>query len=317
MRIDTAMARYLRHLTALGRSPYTIKGAKYGLKSLSLFLEQAQVFDIEDLDRELLYEYQQELAFRLTARGAPLRRAAREKLIDVAKGFTRFLKQREYLFGDPGETLTPPKRGRRLPRSILSLTEIEQLLNAPDRRTHRGRRDRLVLAILYDTGIRRSEAAAICLADLDLATGYIRIQGKGDKDRVVPVSRRVCQLIRDYLLFVRPAFVKGKDNGHLILNRSGHPMAANGIYVIVKTCARLAGIKKKVTAHGLRHTCATHMLKNGAPIRHIQEMLGHASLESTQVYTHVTINDLKQVHAQYHPSETIQKVLYESGSKTV
>ena len=145
MRIDTAMALYLRHLTALGRSPYTIKGAKYGLKSLSSFLEQARTFDIEDLDRELLCDYQQELAFRITAKGAPLGRAAREKLINVAQGFTRFLKQRQYLLGDPGETLTPPKRGRRLPRSILSLAEVEQLLNGPDRRTHRGRRDRQTL----------------------------------------------------------------------------------------------------------------------------------------------------------------------------
>jgi integrase/recombinase XerD len=306
MRIDAAMARYLRHLTSLGRSSYTIKSARYGLKSLSAFLEQVQVFDIEDMDRDLLLEYQQELAFRITARGAPLGRAAREKLINVAQGFTRFLKQQQYLLSDPGETLTPPKRGRRLPRSILSLAEVEQLLNAPDRRTHRGRRDRLVLEILYDTGIRRGEAAAIRLPDLDLAIGYIHIQGKGGKDRVVPVSARVCELIKAYILFVRPAFVKATDSGHLILNRSGHPMAANGIYVIVKTCARLAGIERKVTAHGLRHTCATHMLRNGAPVRHIQEMLGHASLESTQIYTHVTINDLKKVHARFHPSETLK-----------
>ena len=165
----------------------------------------------------------------------------------------------------------------------------------------------MILEILYDTGIRRSEVAAIRSTDLDLDTGYVRINGKGDKDRVVPVSSRVCQLIKNYLLFVRPAFVKGADSGYLILNRSGNPMAANGIYIIVKTCARLAGIKKKVTTHGLRHTCATHMLKNGAPVRHIQEMLGHESLESTQIYTHVTINDLKEVHARFHPSQTLSK----------
>jgi integrase/recombinase XerD len=147
--------------------------------------------------------------------------------------------------------------------------------------------------------------ANIRLSDLDLSAGFIRIHGKGDKDRVVPVSYRVCELIQKYLLFVRPAFVKENDSGHLILNRSGRAMAANGIYIIVKHYGRR--IKKKVTTHSLRHTCATHMLKNGAPVRHIQELLGHESLESTQIYTHVTINDLKQVHERFHPSQTLSK----------
>jgi integrase/recombinase XerD len=307
MKISHAMQQYLKHLKTLGRSAYTIKSARYGLKSLAAFLEDEKVGSIEDLDRDILEAYQEELSYRLTAKGSPLSLCAREKLINVTQGFTRFLKHKEYLLSDPGESLQPPKRGRRLPRSILSHAEIRQLLDVPNHRTHQGQRNRLVLEILYDTGIRRSEVAAIRLTDLDLDTGYVRINGKGDKDRVVPVSQRVGQLIKNYILFVRPAFVKSSDSGHLILNRSGNPMAANGIYIIVKTCARLAGIKKKVTTHGLRHTCATHMLKNGAPVRHIQEMLGHESLESTQIYTHVTINDLKEVHARFHPSQTLSK----------
>ena len=304
MKINKAVELYLRHLKASGRSVYTIKGAKYGLNTLARFLEYEKIFYIEDLSRDLLEEYQQDLAFRLTARGTLLGRCAREKLIGTAKGFTRFLKDKDYLISDPGETLTPPKRGRRLPKSILSPGEIKQLIEATDARTNKGLRDRVILEILYDTAVRRSEVANIRLSDLDLSAGYIRIVGKGDKDRVVPVSSRVCELIRNYLLFVRPAFVKTKDSGHLILNRSGNQMAANGIYIIVKHYGTL--IKKKVTTHSLRHTCATHMLKNGAPVRHLQELLGHESLESTQIYTHVTINDLKQVHAKYHPSETIK-----------
>jgi integrase/recombinase XerD len=113
----------------------------------------------------------------------------------------------------------------------------------------------------------------------------------------------VCQLMHNYLLFVRPTFIQGRDPGHLILNQYGDPMAGNGIYTEVRQAVEQAGIKKKITTHSLRHTCATHMLRNGAPIRHIQEMLGHESLESTQIYTRVTINDLKQIHAKYHPSE--------------
>ena len=303
MKIKAAAQLYLKHLKTIGRAYYTIKSTRYGLKSLATFLEDEQVRYIEDLNRDVLEDYQEDLSYRFTAQGTPLGRSTREKLINVAQGFTRYLKHQDYLLNDPGETLTPPKRGRRLPKSIMSHSEVKQLLNAPDRRTSRGQRDRIILQILYDTGIRRSEMARMRITDLDLDTGYIRICGKGDKDRVVPVSEKVCELIQNYLLFVRPAFVKAADPGHLVLNRSGKPIAANGIYIIVKTWAKRAGIKKKVTTHSLRHTCATHMLKNGAPVRHIQEMLGHESLESTQIYTHVTINDLKQVHAKYHPSQ--------------
>lgn len=122
----------------------------------------------------------------------------------------------------------------------------------------------------------------------------------------MPLSRRVCELVQTYIIGVRPSFVQGDDQGFLILNRWGSRMDPNGIWAVVKRCAHLAGIKKNTTTHTFRHTCATHMLKNGAPVRHLQEMLGHESLESTQIYTHVTINDLKQVHARYHPSEIIK-----------
>ena len=172
-----------------------------------------------------------------------------------------------------------------------------------DIRTNRGYRNRIILEILYDTAIRRSELAGIRIPDLDLNAGFIRVLGKGSKDRVVPVSSRVCRLVENYIVMVRPEYVQGPDTGHLILNRWGRPMVPMGIWAVVKRCAHLAGIKKTVSPHTFRHTCATHMLKNGAPVRHLQEMLGHESLESTQIYTRVTINDLKQIHAQYHPGE--------------
>lgn len=119
----------------------------------------------------------------------------------------------------------------------------------------------------------------------------------------MPLSSRVCRLVETYILMVRPAMLYGKDTGHLILNRWGRQMDPNGVWAAVKRCVELAGIRKNVSTHTFRHTCATHMLKNGAPVRHLQEMLGHESLESTQIYTRVTINDLKQIHAKYHPSE--------------
>jgi integrase/recombinase XerD len=305
MKIKELIPVYLRHLKAVGRSPITIKGRRYDLREFVRFLEQERVYDLEELSADVMAEYQQELAFRLTHKGKPLTLRSQTQLLGVAKGFTRFLKDHDYLLSDPGEKLKLPRKSRRLPKVILSQAEVNRLLNAPDTRTNAGYRNRIMLEILYDTAIRRAELSNIKIVDLDLNAGYIHIHGKGDKDRVVPLSKRVCELVRNYILAVRPAFLKGKDSGNLILNRWGEKMNGNGIWSVVKRCAHLARLKKNITTHTLRHACATHMLKNGAPVRHLQQMLGHESLESTQIYTHVTINDLKRIHAKYHPGETM------------
>jgi integrase/recombinase XerD len=308
MKIKQLIPIYLKDLKVLGRSYYTVRGAKYVLRRFVRFLETENADHIEDLNDDILAEYQQELYFTMTAKGKPLSLRTQAQTLAVIKGFTRFLKDNDYLIQDPGQTIQLPKKPKRLPKVILSPAEVKKLLQAPDMRTNRGYRNRIILEILYDTAIRRAEVANIKLVDLDLGAGYIRICGKGDKDRVVPLSKRVCELVQNYILMVRPVFVNGSDPGYLILNRWGRKMDPNGIWAVVKRCVQLAGIKKNVTTHTFRHTCATHMLKNGAPARHLQEMLGHESLESTQIYTHVTINDLKQIHAKYHPSESLENM---------
>ena len=307
MRVKTVIPDYLNHLKMLGRSYHTVRNARYTLRHFADFLETESVDRIEDLSPDILSEYQQELYFCLTAKGRPLTLRTQALRLSIVKGFTRFLKDQDYLIVDPGQALRLPKKPKRLPRVILSAKEVKKLFSACDMRTNRGYRNRIILELLYDTAIRRAEVANIRLADLDLNAGYILIHGKGDKDRVVPLSQRVCGLVQNYLLMVRHDFVSKEDPGHLILNRWGRKMDPNAVWAVVKRCAHLAGIKKNATTHTFRHTCATHMLKNGAPVRHLQEMLGHESLESTQVYTHVTINDLKQIHAKYHPSETLSK----------
>jgi len=306
MKLTDLILLYLRHLTTLGRARLTIRAAKYGLRDFARFLTEMKVLYLSELSLAILSEYQQDLAFRLTARGTLLALRSQSQLLAVAKNFTRYLKEEEYLISDPGEKIRLPKKPRRLPKVILSTDEMRQLLKGPDIQTNDGFRNRIVLEILYDTGIRRAEMAAIKTADLDLDGGYIHIRsGKGDKDRVVPLSARVCNLVRSYLLSVRPAFVQGEDSCSLILNRWGYQMNVAGIWAIVKRSVEQAGIRKNISTHTFRHTCATHMMKNGAPIRHVQELLGHESLESTQVYTHVTINDLKEIHARCHPGESM------------
>ncbi len=306
MKITKATTAYLRDLNTLGRSPYTIRGAKYGLADFVRFLEEEKIYTVDGLCLDLLQEYQEDLAFRISNRGKLLSLRSQGQLLGVVKNFTRFLKDNDYLIRDPGEKIKLPKKPKRLPKIILKDGEIKKLMNAPDMQTNRGYRNRIVLELLYDTGIRRAEVANIKLSDLDLENGYILIHGKGNKERVVPICERVCGLVKNYIIAIRPSFLQGRDRGHLVLNRWGNKMDANSIWAIVKRCVALSRIKKNITTHTFRHTCATHMLKHGAPVRHVQELLGHESLESTQIYTHVTINDLKKIHAKYHPSESME-----------
>lgn len=306
MQIAQSVTLYLRHLAVLGRSPLTIRGAKYGLRDFGRFLTEENITAVHEITGEVLMEYQQELAFRLTKKHTPLALRTQTQLLGVVKNFSSFLAQEQYLAADPGEKIQLPKKPHRLPKVILSPKEMLQLLNSQDMQSNNGFRNRIILEVLYDTGIRRAELIAIKLRDLDLEAGYLHIRcGKGAKDRVVPLSPRVCNLIKSYLYSVRPAYLQGKDDGSFLLNRWGKPMGVNGVWAVVKRCVLLAGLKKNISPHTFRHTCATHMLKHGAPVRHVQELLGHESLESTQLYTHVTINDLKEVHARYHPSETM------------
>lgn len=306
MKIKEIIPEYINYMHAIGRSPLTIRNAGFILKSFVRYLEQERVSDVEGITRDVLEDYQEELFFSLTAKGKPLSARSQIKKLCTVKGFTGFLKEKDYLVRNPGERLKLPKEPQRLPRAILDRSEIKTILKAPDLRTNEGYRDRVMLEILYDTGIRRAELSHIKLSDLDLNDGYMKVLGKGNKERVVPLSQKVCEIIQSYILSVRPSLLKDEEAGWLIVNDIGGQIKTHTVWRIVKKCSRLAHIRKNVTTHTFRHTCATHMLKNGAPIRHLQELLGHESLESTQIYTHVTINDLKEVHAKYHPGESLR-----------
>jgi integrase/recombinase XerD len=306
MRIRELVPGYLEELKILNRSPLTIRNIKSGLAKMVLFLEGEGISDLMQLNQDALQLFQEELTYRLTEKGKQLSARTREKYLCSVRGFAGYLYEQDYLAADLGKTIKLPKQPKRLPKVILDHAEVKKLLAAPNMRTNDGYRNRIILEILYDTGVRAAEMAAIKTNDLDLVNGYLTVRcGKGAKDRVVPISSRVCALINTYLLMVRPVMIQGKDKGYLVLNRWGTKMTPTAVWAIVKRCTQLSGIKKNVTTHTFRHSCATLMLKNGAPIRHIQEMLGHESLESTQIYTRVTINDLKEIHAKYHPGEKL------------
>jgi integrase/recombinase XerD len=217
----------------------------------------------------------------------------------------------EILAHDPAGMLVLPKRRRTLPRVILTKREIARLLAAPDRATPLGCRDRAVIEVLYATGIRNAEIRGLQVSDLDLGRGLAQIRnGKSGRGRVVPLGRAAAAAVREYLETSRPQLLAGlgpdaATEETLFLSRSGRPLLALGVIEPLRRHARRARIKKPVTPHTLRHSCATHMLYGRADLRHIQALLGHNSLATTQIYTQVEVTDLKAVHRRCHPRERV------------
>ncbi len=201
---------------------------------------------------------------------------------------------------DPGDRLEMPRRGRQLP-DTLSVTEMEALLGAPQADEPLAWRDRALLELGYGAGLRVSELCGLTLPNLLLSEGLVRVLGKGSKERLVPIGRNVIGAVSVYLHQIRPALDRGKTRERVLLNARGDPLSRVGAWGVVKRCAKVAGIRKRVTTHTLRHSFATHLLEGGADLRAVQEMLGHADLSTTQIYTHVDREYLRSVHRQFHP----------------
>lgn len=201
---------------------------------------------------------------------------------------------------DPSDRLEVPRRGRRLP-DTLSVAEVEALLGAPQADEPLAWRDRALLELAYGAGLRVSELCGLKVTDLLLAEGLVRVLGKGSKERLVPIGRKVIGAVSVYLHQVRPELDRGKGKDRVLLNGRGEPLSRVGAWGVVKRRAKQAGIKKRVTTHTLRHSFATHLLEGGADLRAVQEMLGHADLSTTQIYTHVDREYLRSVHRQFHP----------------
>jgi integrase/recombinase XerD len=225
----------------------------------------------------------------------------------VVRSFFRYLVKSDVLLYDPAASLELPKRKGILPRSVLSKKEMARLLAAPDATTPLGLRDRAMLEVLYSTGIRNAELRALQLYDLDLDRGLLRINdGKNAKDRVVPLGEVACAFLREYLAEARPKLLSvrgGAGEAKVFLSKNGRPLLPLGVIVPIHKHAKAAGIERPVTPHTLRHTFATHLLAGRADIRHIQAMLGHTSVATTQIYTRVEVTDLKAVHHRCHPRE--------------
>lgn len=218
----------------------------------------------------------------------------------AVKVFYRFLLRERIINKDPSELIDSPKSWNRLPE-VLSVAEIESLLLIPDIRDTAGIRNKAILELMYASGIRVSEASNLHLTDVNLDVGFLRCVGKGSKERVVPLGEKAIRSLRRYLDKARPKLNKKNKTDHLFLNRSGQHLSRQSIWKLIVRCARLAKIKKKIKPHTLRHSFATHLLEGGADLRSVQEMLGHANIATTQIYTHIDKDRLKTIHQRYHP----------------
>jgi len=238
--------------------------------------------------------------FVYALKDAGLAPASIHRQISALRTYYRFLVGEGHGTTNPTERLESPKRWRSLP-TVLTVPEIERLLGAPTPDEPLGIRDRALLELAYATGARVSELVGIKPQNVFFEEGIARLFGKGAKERLVPVGRRALGAVALYTRAVRPTLDRGKSKGVLFLNARGGPLSRVGAWGIIKQAARRSGITKRVTPHTLRHTFATHLLEGGADLRAVQEMLGHADLATTQLYTHVDRDYLRSVHRKFHP----------------
>lgn len=220
--------------------------------------------------------------------------------VSALRTYFKFLVGEGHVEADPSAQLETPKAWRKLP-TVLAISEVEALLGAPDPDEKLAWRDRALLEVAYGTGVRVSELVGLGLSDIMFEDGLVRIFGKGGKERLVPIGRRALGAAALYGREVRPRLDRGHAQRRFFLNARGRPLSRVGAWGIIRRCARRAGIGKRVTPHTLRHTFATHLLEGGADLRAVQEMLGHADLSTTQLYTHVDRDYLRSVHKSFHP----------------
>ena len=276
-------------------SENTIESYKNDILSLLSFLDEKSVSDLSEVKPAQLNDF-----FRILNKlGLTSRTAAR--YYSSIKGFFNYLFLNKYILKNPVEKLSAPKISRNLP-VVLTINEIEKILSMPDTGDKLGLRDKALLELLYACGIRVSELINLKIFDLFFDEEIIRVFGKGSKERIVPVGSSAVKWVNEYLKKSRPLLEKKmKSENILFLNVRGTKLSRMGIWKIISKYGKAAGIKKEVHPHTFRHSFATHLLEGGADLRAVQEMLGHADISTTQIYTHIDREFIKQVHKDYHP----------------
>jgi len=295
MEMTPAISLFLTHVKVeKGLSANTVAAYQRDLAKFNVFAQKRQLM-LEGVKRDDLVDflagmYREKLESRTVARH-----------LVTLRNFFRFAQVQELITTDPSLNLESPKIRRNLP-GYLRLEEVERLLAQPDATKALGLRDRAMLEVLYSTGLRVSELIGLRVTDLDAKVGCIRCIGKGDKERIVPIGRKALSIVAKYLQNARPKLLgKGVSSQALFVNRRGKSLSRVGVWKILSGYGRRAGLRVALTPHMLRHSFATHLLERGADLRSVQLMLGHADISTTQIYTHVVEERLKQIYKAHHP----------------
>ncbi len=290
------LEEYIRYLQIeRGLADNTIESYKRDLNQYLVYLEKNELRDWEKIDRYTILSFMQELKEMKKSSATVIR------MVSSLRKFHQYLKQEQRSSVDPMLHIDTPKKAHHLPK-VLSMTEVEKLIETPNTNEILGLRDRAILEVMYATGLRVTELTELKMDDLHLSLGLIQTIGKGDKERIIPIGDLAIKWIENYLKYSRNKLEKpSKRSPYLFLNHHGRKLTRQGIWKNLGVLVKKAGIEKEVTPHTLRHSFATHLLENGADLRVVQELLGHSDISTTQIYTHITKQRMAKVYKTYHP----------------
>lgn len=285
----------------------TVRARRIALRRFITWCAERHLDDPRGITKPMLERYQSSLFYYRKPDGQPLTLGSQHGCLAPLKTFFKWLARENHILYNPASELVLPKPPKRLPRTLLSVDDIAAILREAEPSSAPGLRDRAMLELLYATGLRRMEVPTLALYDVDLSRRLVFVrEGKGRKDRVVPLGERAAAWVAKYLIEARPALL-AVECDRLFISDYGEAITPEWLADKVKRYMQFAGIDKPGATHLFRHACATHMLENGADIRYIQEMLGHASVATTEIYTHVSIDKLQQIHAVTHPAGKLER----------
>ncbi len=293
--LDVLVDQYINFLIIeKGLSENTIESYSRDISRYVDYLNQKKVKRISDAETPVI------LTYLISLRDGGLKARSTARHLVTLRGFYRYLLQEKIIKHDPARLLDLPKSGLKLP-DVLSVSEIKLLLSTPDTQTPLGLRNAAMIELLYAAGLRVSELVNLKSLDINTEAGFVRVIGKGSKERIVPIGNYAKDIIDRYVKTARSLLLKDAVSHYMFVARAGKPMTRQGFWKLLKQYALQAGIAKKITPHSFRHSFASHLLEGGADLRAVQIMLGHADISTTQIYTHVAREHLKQMHEKYHP----------------
>jgi integrase/recombinase XerD len=287
--------QYLNYLKIeKGLAPKTINAYAGDLDRFMAYLDQQAVTGLDGIDTPTILKYIIEL--RKSGRSA----RTRARHLVAIRGFFSYLTKSDVVSSNPVKRVDLPKIGFKLPE-VIDSKQVDELLEIPDRQRAKGLRDAAMLELMYAAGLRVSELIHLEITAVNLEAGFVRVLGKGSKERIVPIGRKAIDCIQDYLEQARPQLLKALVSRYLFVARGARPMTRQGFWKLFRRYALQAGLSSRATPHSLRHSFASHLLEGGADLRAVQVMLGHVDIATTQIYTHVAQKRLIEIHQQYHP----------------